>query len=52
MGDTEAISDVARCYANGRGVEKDISQAWAWYRKAADAGDTDAKDWLRRSAGN
>jgi TPR repeat protein len=30
-------------YENGRGVPKDRAQAIAWFRKAADSGNADAK---------
>ena len=31
------------CYANGEGVEKDLTEAVIWYRKAADQGLAEAQ---------
>ena len=35
------------CYENGYGVEKDITKAVEWYRKAAAQGDKDAEERLK-----
>ncbi len=37
-GDTQAMYDVARRYERGRGVDMDMQQAIAWFRKCASAG--------------
>lgn len=37
-GDTQAMYDVARRYERGRGVDMDMQQAVAWFRKCASAG--------------
>lgn len=37
--DEKACYKVALCYETGYGIEKDISKAFAWYKKAADEGD-------------
>jgi TPR repeat protein len=34
------MSNLGAMYANGAGVTKDPTEAVSWYRKAADAGDT------------
>ena len=39
---------VGRFYENGFGCAKDIDEAKAWYQKAADKGDKDAKAALER----
>lgn len=36
------------CYHNGDGVEKDLSEAVIWCRKAADQGHAEAQDMLRK----
>ncbi len=36
------------CLENGIGVEKDLSEAAGWYRRAAKAGNTQANDALKR----
>jgi len=38
-GDAAAQVAVGECYAAGKGVTKDLTQAAAWYRKAAEKGD-------------
>jgi len=35
--------NLGMCYANGDGVAKDAEQAVSWYRRAAEAGHTDAQ---------
>jgi TPR repeat protein len=35
-------------YEGGRGVSKDVTQAIAWYRKAAEQGDAEAKENLAK----
>ena len=42
-GHAEAQYIIGRCYAEGKGVEQDMSEAVKWYRKAADNGNEDAK---------
>ena len=37
--DERACYGVAQCYETGYGVEKNISHAFAWYKKAADEGE-------------
>ena len=37
-GDAIAQYELAMCYANGRGVVKDVSEAGKWYRKSAEQG--------------
>ena len=36
------------CYANGKGVSKDVAEAKRWYQKAADRGHKGAKKALKR----
>jgi len=41
---TQMLSSTwACCYYNGDGVAKDAEQAVSWYRRAAEAGHTDAQ---------
>ena len=42
----EAQCDLGGCYYDGYGVEKDLSEAVKWYRKAADQGLADAQCML------
>jgi hypothetical protein len=37
-GDGQAMANLGFCYAQGQGVERDLEQAVAWYRKGAEAG--------------
>jgi 5-methylcytosine-specific restriction endonuclease McrA len=46
QGDATAQCDLGACYANGQGVEIDLVEAVAWYRKAAEQGDADAQGTL------
>jgi len=41
-GDVYAQCNLAAMYYNGKGVEQDFAQAFAWLRKAADQGYTEA----------
>jgi len=43
----EAQFYLGKCYENGDGVEKDITQAMEWYRKAAEQGFAEAKDKIK-----
>jgi hypothetical protein len=45
-GDSEAQFKLGLAYANGDGVEKDSSKAFAWYMKAAEKGVTNAEYWI------
>jgi TPR repeat protein len=46
-GDAEAQYELGRSYASGEfGLKRDRAQAAAWYRKAAEQGNTDAQFWL------
>ena len=40
--EASAISNLGYCYSIGRGVQKDESKAWAYFKKAADMGYTPA----------
>jgi len=42
LGDQDAQQDVAFCYANGKGVKKDLKKAAHYYRLAIAQG---AEDW-------
>ena len=42
-GHPEAQFEVARCYQNGTGVEKNEENAVVWYKKAAEQGDAEAQ---------
>lgn len=41
--DAEAAMKLAECYMKGEGMEKNEEEALAWFRKAAEQGDEDAK---------
>ena len=43
QGDAQAQHNLGLCYANGIGVEKNLSEAVKWYRKAAEQGDAQAQ---------
>ena len=45
-GNSAAQKNLAICYFNGYGVEKDVEKAIYWWQKAADAGDSDAQNSL------
>lgn len=41
-GNVDAQYDLAECYYEGYGIEKDLEKAYFWYSKAADQGDAEA----------
>ena len=41
-----AMSNLGVCYEHGQGVERDLDQALAWYRKGAEAGNGAAMTYL------
>jgi TPR repeat protein len=43
---------VGFCYEKRRGVARNMTEARLWYKKAADAGDDDAKSWMAGHSGN
>jgi TPR repeat protein len=45
-GSREAAFLVARCYESGIGVERDMAEAFRWYRSAADGGSVPAQNNL------
>lgn len=49
IGDPAAQYDVALMYANGVGVAKDLEQAYAWTKSAAEKGHTQAQYMLARA---
>lgn len=49
-GDAEAQFQLAMCYANGAGVEKDRTQFATWVKKAADQGYKQAQDTVSEIA--
>ena len=38
LGDSEAQYELGKLYFNGRGVEKSYTEAFKWYKKAAEKG--------------
>jgi hypothetical protein len=46
-GDPEAQILLGRCFASGRGITKNFEQARKWFRRAADAGSSEARYRLR-----
>ena len=49
-GDAEAQSDLGVMYNKGEGVPKNNVEAAKWFRKAAEQGLENAKEWLRKNA--
>lgn len=45
-GNANAQFWLAECYANGKGVAKDATEAVKWYRKAAEGGPPDVQYWV------
>jgi len=45
-GDASAQYILGDCYASGKGVARDLSEAVKWYRKAADQGNAEAQSLL------
>ena len=45
-GNIKSQLELGKCYFNGTGVEKDLSEALKWYKKAAEMGDDDAQNLL------
>lgn len=43
-GDANAQCRLAWCYLNAHGVEKDMNEAFRWYRKAAEQGNAEAQN--------
>lgn len=52
LDDTELMICLAIMYENGRGTEKNIEQAMAWYKQAAELGNEDAELKLKEVKGN
>ena len=48
QGDALAQYNLGICYDNGYGVEKDLSEAVIWFRKAANQGHAEAQNMLRK----
>ena len=42
LGDAAAMFNLGVLYENGRGVQRDLSEARRWFEKAAEAGDVTA----------
>jgi TPR repeat protein len=47
-GDAKAQNSLGWCYAIGRGVAQDLSEATEWFKKAAEQGNTRAQSALKR----
>jgi hypothetical protein len=52
QGDVDAEYGIGLLYANGWGVPSDIGEAAQWMQKSAEAGNAEAKDWLRGHGGS
>lgn len=48
QGDTDSCYNVGIRYYNGRGVDKDYTQAYVWFSLAAQSGDEDALTMVKR----
>ena len=51
-GDAEALKKLGICYAKGEGVKKDMVKAVKWFRLAAEQGNVNAKQALKRISAN
>ena len=49
-GNVAAMAALGRMYDQGQGVKPDRDLATQWYRKAAAAGNPEAKAWLAQNA--
>ena len=47
-GDANGMYNLARLYETGDGGEKNPTEAMKWYQRAADGGNTDAAEQLRK----
>jgi TPR repeat protein len=47
----EAQQGIGWAYANGRGVEQDLEEAYRWYNRAVAGGDEEARQGLSEVAG-
>src|SRR5256885_1496595 len=45
-GDNNAMNNLAVCYKNGEGTEKDLGKAFYWYQKATENGNKHAMNSL------
>ena len=43
QGDGTAARIVGDCFLTGKGVDRDVNQAWKWYAQAAGKGDNEAR---------
>lgn len=48
-GEIEAMLRLGLMYAEGRGTEKDMKKAKRWLKKAAEAGNRFAQEWLEKN---
>ena len=48
--DAEAQYELGARYVNGQGVPESYAEAVKWWRKAAEQGHLDAKEWLKKNA--
>ena len=48
--DGRAQYELAKKYESGEGVPQDFAEAAKWRRKAAEQGNADAKEWLKKNA--
>ena len=48
QGCAEAQNDMGEFYAKGQGVAQDYGKAAEWYRKAAQNGHKEAREWLTK----
>ncbi|GBC08781.1 hypothetical protein RclHR1_08380002 [Rhizophagus clarus] len=56
-GNHQAMHDLATCYINGEGTEKNLEQGFYWHQKAVEYGDKNAMNclafhWYQKSAEN
>ena len=49
-GDVDAQNNLGEMYETGDGVPRDFAKAIEWYRKSAEQGNADAKEWLKKNA--
>ncbi|POG73187.1 hypothetical protein GLOIN_2v1588953, partial [Rhizophagus irregularis DAOM 181602=DAOM 197198] len=48
-GDEKAMSNLAMCYSNGEGTEKNLEKAFYWHQKAAESNKVNSGNEVMRS---
>jgi TPR repeat protein len=45
------MANLAWCFEQGKGVDKDLEEARRWYQNAGDLGEPHAREWLENKQG-